>query len=337
MLEQQTSALTAFRRATSAVRYRKAEPCGNALSGIFPFLLKRGYDVAVKFLALEAEHVCCLRMLAVVPALLATALCTAETSQLTSDQNSVLEDARAYAVQYSQQLPDFICTQITHREVSKTQVGILGAGATSRNPIGVTALSKGTSGSDVIEEQLTYVGGKESYEVLTVDGRKMPGMTHMLLAGAVSSGEFGSVLTEVFDPKSRTTFTWNREANLHGRHVYVYGFKVPKESGTALIDKDTNKALLASITGQVFIDPVTFDVLQINSRLNIPADFPIHLVERKVEYAAQQIAGKSYSLPLRSQMRMEDNTQSYYNEIEFRNYHHFTSESTIHLGDVASH
>ena len=280
---------------------------------------------------------CYLRILAVVPALLATALSTAESAQLTSEQNSVLEDARAYALQYAQQLPDFICTQTTHREVSKIQVGILGAGATSRTPIGVTALSKGTSGSDVIEEQLTYVGGKESYEVLTVDGKKMPGMTHMLLAGAVSSGEFGSVLTEVFDLRSRTTFTWDREANLHGRRVYVYGFRVPKEAGTALIDKDTNTALLASITGRVYIDPATFEVLQIVSRLNIPAEFPIHLVERKVEYAPQQIAAKSYNLPLRSEMRMEDNTQSYYNEIEFKNYHHFISESTIHTGDAASH
>lgn len=279
----------------------------------------------------------CLRISAVVPALLAATLCSAESAPLTSEQNSVLEDARAYALQYAHQLPDFICTQITHREVSKIQVGILGAGASSRTPIGVTALAKGTSGSDVIEEQLTYVGGKESYEVLAVDGKKMPGMTHMLLAGAVSSGEFGSVLIEVFDPKSQTTFTWAREANLHGRHVYVYGFKVPKDAGTALIDKDTNMALLASITGQVFIDPATYDVLQIISRLTIPSEFPIHLVERKVEYAAQQIAGKTYNLPLRSEMRMEDNTQSYYNVIEFRNYHHFTSESTIHMGDVASH
>ena len=279
----------------------------------------------------------CLRIVAILPLLLATAFSAAETAQLNSEQNSILEDARAYALQYAQQLPDFICTQITHREVSKTQVGILGAGASSRAPIGVTALSKGTSGSDLIEEQLTYTGGKESYEVLTIDGRKVAGITHMLLAGAVSSGEFGSVLTEVFDPKSRTAFTWDHEANLHGRHVYVYGFRVPKEAGTALIDKDTNKAILASITGHVFIDPVTFDVLQIVSQLSVPAGFPIHMVERKVEYAAQQIAGKTYNLPSRSEMRMEDNTQIYNNEIEFRNYHHFTSESTIHVGDLSAH
>jgi len=277
----------------------------------------------------------CLRILATLLALSIAGASAAETATLTDEQNSVLENARAYALAYSRQLPDFICTQITHREVSKTDVGTLGAGATGRNPVGVTALSKGTSGSDVIEEQLTYVGGKESYEVMTIDGRKVAGMTHMLLAGAISAGEFGSFMTEIFDPKSRTTFAWEREANLHGRHVYVYGFHVPAEAGTALIDKDTNKAILAPMAGRVFIEPKTFDVLQIISDLKVPLDFPIHLVERKVEYAPQQIAGKSYSLPSHSEMRMEDSTQVYSNEIEFKKYHRFTSESTIHVGDVA--
>ena len=276
----------------------------------------------------------CLRILAVFT-MLVGGVCAAEATKLTEEQNGVLENARAYALAYAHQLPDFICTQITHREVSKTDVGTLGAGATSRNPAGVTALSKGTSGSDVIEEQLTYVGGKESYEVITIDGRKVAGMTHLLLAGAISAGEFGSFMTEIFDPKSRTTFNWEKEANLHGRHAYVFGFHVPSEAGTALIDKDSNKAILAPMSGRIFVDPRTFDVLQIISDLKVPLDFPIHLVERKVEYAPQKIAGKSYSLPSRSEMRMEDSTQVYSNEIEFKNYQHFSSESTIHVGGVA--
>ena len=278
------------------------------------------------------RFVTCLKFTAAILALISTSAFAAESSQLTADQMSVLEDARAYALQYARQLPDFICTQITHREVSRTTVGILGAGASSRAPIGVTAMSKGQSGSDVLEEQLTYVGGKESYEVHSIDGRKVAGMTHMQLAGAVSVGEFGSVLSDVFNPASRTTFTWDREANLHGRHVYIYRFHVPREAGTALIDKDTDKAILASLTGRVYIDPETFDILQISSKLDVPADFPIRLVDRKVEYAPQEIAGKNYSLPLRSEMRMEDGSHIYSNRIEFKNYHHFTSESIIQVG-----
>jgi hypothetical protein len=278
----------------------------------------------------------CLKFFAVLFMLLTCRGYAAESSQLTADQTNVLEDTRAYALQYAQQLPDFICTQITHREVAVTRVGILGGGASGASGA-VAALSKGESGSDVIEEQLTYVGGKETYEVNSINGRKIAGITHMDLAGAVSTGEFGSVLTEVFDPASHTTFTWDRETNLHGRHVYVYEFRVPKEAGTTLIDKDTNKALIASISGRVFIDPETFDILQISSKLNIPPEFPIRQVERKVEYAPQEIAGKSYSLPSRSDMRMENASHIYSNRIDFKGYHHFTSESTIHVGKEAPH
>ena len=95
---------------------------------------------------------CRIRVIATLLALFIAGASAAETAKLTEEQNSALENARAYALAYARQLPDFICTQITHREVSKTEVGTLGAGATSKNPVGVTALSKGTSGSDVIEE-----------------------------------------------------------------------------------------------------------------------------------------------------------------------------------------
>jgi hypothetical protein len=43
----------------------------------------------------------------------------APSPKLSAEQTSVLEDARAYALQYAEQFPNFICTQITRREVSR--------------------------------------------------------------------------------------------------------------------------------------------------------------------------------------------------------------------------
>jgi len=84
---------------------------------------------------------------------------SADSSKLSADQTSVLEDARAYALQYAQQLPNFICTQITRREIS---VNNHYAAMTTTENIN----------HDVIEEQLTYLGGKESYKVLNVNGKQ---------------------------------------------------------------------------------------------------------------------------------------------------------------------
>lgn len=265
-------------------------------------------------------------------ALLTSCGFAAEPAQLTPDQAKVLESARAAAMQYTKLLPDFICTQITHRSTSKNManMGNLGAGISGRSPVAGMTNSSGYS-NDVIEEQLTFAGGKESYDVLTVNHRKVTGKDHMLLAGAISAGEFGSALEEVFDPRSHTTFTWDHEATQHGHREWVFAFHVPKEAGTTIIYRDSDEDIPVSYAGRVFIDPATFQVVEITSKYDLPPDFPIKLVEREVEYAPQQIAGKSYNLPKRSLVHLEDGAHVYDNRIDFTSYHRFASESTIHF------
>jgi hypothetical protein len=257
----------------------------------------------------------------------------AEPQKLSADQKIVLEDARAYALQYAEQLPDFICTQVTHRNAAAKNLGAFGAGMASRNP---GAMSAGPeSSSDVIEEQLTYVGRKENYEVISIAGRKVKGVTHTdIQGGAISGGEFGSVLAQVFEPSSRTAFTWNRTTSLHSRRVYVFGFRVPKQAGTTVADANTHNQTIVSFSGEVFIDPDTLDVLEISSRHDMPPGFPIQVIERRIDYAPQQIAGKNYSLPSHSQIHMEDGSRIYVNQIDFKSYHRFSSESTIRTVEV---
>jgi hypothetical protein len=272
----------------------------------------------------------CLKFATVLLALLASSGHAAEPSQLSSDQARVLESARAAAMRYTHALPDFICTQITHRAITKSLDGNLGTGVSGRSTIAAMANSVGFS-SDIIEEQLTYVGGKESYEVLTVNGKKAKNADHMQFQGATSEGEFGSLLVEVFDPGSHTAFTWSHVANVHGRHAWVYEFVVPKEAGTSVIARDSDKEIIVSISGQVSIDPETSEVLQISSKLDLPSNFPIRAAQRSIEFAPRAIAGKNYSLPIRSLVHMEDAAHFYDNKIEFKNYHRFASESTLHF------
>lgn len=275
----------------------------------------------------------CLKFAVVPLALLATGVFAAEPGQLSPEQTRILEAARAAALAYTQQLPDFICTQMTHRAIFRTaENSFSGTGVSGRGPIAAMANGMGAS-SDTIEEQLTYVGGKESYEVLTHNGNKATNKDHMSLAGVVTAGEFGSLLSEVFDPTSRATFTWVHADKLHGRAVDVFRFHVPKEAGTSIFYRDTGKEIQVAYSGEVFIDAETMQVLEVQSKFDLPASFPIHVAERTVEYAPQQIAGKSYSLPSRSLVHMEDGSHSYENRIDFKNYHRFTSESTLHFDD----
>lgn len=265
-------------------------------------------------------------------ALIAGRMHAAEPSKLSVEQEKVLEAARASALEYRQQLPDFICTQITHRSTAPKSLGAMGAGMASRNP---GAMAPDSSG-DVIEEQLTYVGKRENYDVISVDGRKVKGVTHTSMqGGAISGGEFGSVLAQIFEPSSLTVFTWDRATSQRGRRVYVFGFRVPKQAGTTVADARSHNQTVVSFSGQVFIDTETLNVLEISSRHDMPPGFPIQVIERKIDYAPQLIAGKSYSLPSNSQIHMEDGSHIYVNRIEFKNYHRFASESTIRTVEVA--
>jgi len=278
----------------------------------------------------------CLKIAATLLILLPSSAFAAESAQLSSEQISVLESARTLAMQYTHVLPDFICTQTTHRSISRAldSSGNMGAGISGRSPIAAMARASGYT-SDTIDEQLTYVGGKESYEVLTVNGKKVHNVDHLQFQGATSEGEFGSMLVQVFDPASHATFTWGHATSVHGRHAWMYEFAVPRESGTEVIARDSDKEILVSISGQVYIDPETKEVLQISSKLDLPTGFPIRIAQRNIEYALRAIAGKDYILPTRSLVHMEDGKSVYDNRIEFKNYHRFASESTIHFYDNA--
>ncbi len=195
---------------------------------------------------------------------------------------------------------------------------------------GGTAYTLDTS-SDTFEEHLTYINGKEAYTVLTLDGKKAPEAVHSQLEGAVSWGEFGSLLSQVFDPASHTAFSWDREVRVNGRRGWAFKYEVPKESGTTVFDQPSNQAVVVSSSGRIVIDPDTKDVLEISSALEIPATFRIRNVTRTVVYGDQEIAGKKYCLPLHSELHMQEGTRTFDNQIDFKDYHHFASDSTLHF------
>ena len=244
----------------------------------------------------------------------------ANSPKLSADQTSVLEDARAHALQYAKQLPNFICTQVTRREIARN------------NHSAATTWTVNVN-HDVIEEQLTFLGGKESYKVLSLNGKPATGLAHMQIGGAISTGEFGTVFTQVFAPESQTIFIWDRETAVRGHRVWAFKFRVPREAGAAVIDRESNTAVFAPFLGRVLIDPETFAVLEISTTLELPANFRIRNVERKISYAEQDIAGKSYDLPIHCELHMEEGNLVFDNTIDFQNYHRFSSESTIRTGD----
>lgn len=264
---------------------------------------------------------------------------------LTADQSRILKSAQDSALQYTQKLPDFICIQITHRETSGAMsltnplAGVTGV-STGGGPVALPDSNpSGGSGNanDVIEERLTYFHEKENYEVIAINGKKSPGVQHMDVGGAISIGEFGSALYDIFDAQSHAVFTWDRMEKARGRRAYVFRFRVPKESGMVVIHKDSDRQIVAAYTGKIYIDEANMGVLRLTLSAELPADFPVRSNERTVEYEPTEIAGKSYMLPFRSEVRMTDDKRIYINTIQFKNYQRFAVESTIHYDGGEPH
>src|SRR5262249_48638099 len=127
------------------------------------------------------------------------------------EQKKILAEVTDNAINYSRNLPNFLCLQVTRRYVDQGSQGNFAL-------------------LDTIAERLTYYDQKENYQVVSKNGIPTTGLKHEQLGGPISSGEFGSMLLEIFEPSSRTTFEWERWATLRGRRMHVYSFRVPQET-----------------------------------------------------------------------------------------------------------
>src|SRR5580692_4477094 len=100
-----------------------------------------------------------------------------------------VEAIRKYALNYVQSLPDYTCTQLTKRLYTRQNFVPFGGGM----------FTPGTNRNDTIEEELSFVGGKEHYKVTKLNGFPPANTDHEQLGGTVSEGEFGSLLKHIFD------------------------------------------------------------------------------------------------------------------------------------------
>src|SRR6202035_3348500 len=109
------------------------------------------------------------------------------------EQKRILAEITENAINYSKNLPNFICTQVTRRNI---------------DPSGLENWRL----MDTIQEQLSYFDHKENYKVSMVNGKMVNNVNHLQASGATSSGEFGTMLYEIFSPESETQFDWERWA-----------------------------------------------------------------------------------------------------------------------------
>ncbi|MEO7633735.1 MAG: hypothetical protein ABIU20_10085 [Blastocatellia bacterium] len=226
----------------------------------------------------------------------------------------LLEQARYYALEYADDLPDFSATQFVTRYAQKPG-------------------DKDWKQEDKLEIELTYrIKGGEKYKLIKLDGKPST-LKYENLDGSTSTGEFGSLLAAAFALQSKAEFKEVRKETFHNRQTLVYDFKVKKAfSANQIIDKSTFQTVTAAYQGTVWIDAETKRVLRIEQAAEgMPANFSITLAENAVEYDWVKIADQPYLLPVRAEVLLgSDRDRSYSrNVIEFRSYRKFDTDIKI--------
>jgi len=228
-------------------------------------------------------------------------------------QQKLIEDTRSYAINYSKNLPNFICTQVTRRYA---------------DPTGLEFWQR----EDQVVATLTFFEQKEDYKVKLVDGRLVD-TTMEKLGGTTSTGEFGSMLKEIFDPVTQTDFRWLRWATLGGKRAHVLSYNVLVNRGKMTIgwrDEAGSKETKAGYKGLIYVERDSGVVLRITQEaVDIEPGFPIQEAGRVLDYDLVDIAGSKHMLPIKFTTRLRSGKELTKNEVEFRSYRKYGTESSI--------
>ncbi len=238
-------------------------------------------------------------------------------SPSSEEQARVLQVAKEYALNYSARIPDFICTQVTRRFIDPSGMEFWRA-------------------EDVIQERLSYFEGHEDYKVVLYNNRVVE-MSHDKLGGATSSGEFASMMKEIFNPQTETQFEWERWGTLRGRRMHVFSYKVQQSlSKYNILAGAAKQSIIVGYHGLIYVDRETNAVLKITMQADdLPPGFPIRDVNLSLDYDHVSISDRDFILPLKAVVTSREGAKFLIkNEVEFRMYRKFSAESSITAVDV---
>src|SRR5262249_43746267 len=141
---------------------------------------------------------------------------------------------------------------------------------------------------------------KESYKNIKVNGKAIKGAPEE--SGTWSSGEFGTILADLFMP-GMADFKYSQEANIVHRQASVYDYKVDRvRSGWTI--SVPGQYIRPAYRGAVWIDKETAHVLRIEMEArDIPAEFPRATAETAVDYDFVTLGtAEKFVLPVRAEI-----------------------------------
>lgn len=209
----------------------------------------------------------------------------ARAQSLTREQARIVEESRAVALNYSRWLPNLICTEHIRRYADWDSSG---------NWVAV----------DTLTVQVTYFQREESYKLIAHNNHSANQALENV-AGAISKGEFGSMLRWIFDPSARASFEWKSQQVIRRHRTSVFAYRVDR-SASRLELRALANSVIAGFHGVVCIDDATKLVLRLTEESDGPKDFPIRDSYVHIDYDWATIGGRRYLVPARAETGMTE-------------------------------
>jgi len=215
-----------------------------------------------------------------------------------------------YAMSLPNQMPNFICDQAASRYRGNSTVPF-----------------------DLITASVRYEDGNESYTEIKLNGRPAPTAITQS-PGLWSTGEFGSDLRSIFDPRNQALFEFARENKLGNHDVWVFTYRIVKQNDPLSRLHGGDEVSAPPYDGELWVDEKSGQLLRFGSvAQEIPETFPMLGAQLQVDYAIVAFAdGSSFVLPadfaVTTTYRGEEATR---NVVQFRNCHKFRAKTRMLL------
>lgn len=238
-----------------------------------------------------------------------------------AEQQKIISEAREWALSYSKNLPDFICLQVTRRYIDRHyRPGEEGS----------------WSVSDRLAEKLSYFDQKEKYEAISHNDTSLYGKTATNFGGALSRGDFGTLMREIFEPATDAEFHWERWGNLDNKHwFHVYTYAVDRAHSNETIDYHNGVARdTPGYHGEIFIEEGPNVIWRITVEPEPTATFPIQNIHQVLDYRYVALSGQDFLLPVSGTVIMRSDGVGSKNDIDFRSYRKYSADTSITFDDT---
>jgi hypothetical protein len=235
------------------------------------------------------------------------------------EQAAIIEEVREYALNYSKGLPNFLTTQVVRRY----QAGAPGSRYNPRSsePSWVQV--------DLLTLRLSYFDQKEEYKLI-LHNNSPTTQDYKSVGGATSTGEFGSLLRDIFEPRTHARFAWDGWATLRGQLVMAFSYSVEQANSQWGIEYEKKDHIVPAYSGRILIDKDTHVVMRITLNADdIPPTFPVKMATTILDYDYTDISGHQFLLPLKSETQMSADGVLSKNDTEFRLYRKYSAESSL--------